>query len=56
LNNYADDNSGMVYSVDNKTTGGFNITQKAIFVGAYPNVLRNGDGGNECCTEVSVSY
>ena len=55
----ADDNSGMVYSVDYKTTSGFRITQKSILTSQVyftAHTLANGDDLNTACTEVSVSY
>ena len=58
-NGLADDNSGMVYSVDYKTTSGFRITQKSILTSQVyftAHTLANGDDSNTSCTEVSVSY
>jgi hypothetical protein len=54
-NGLGDGNSGMVYSVENKTTNGFTITQKL----SPGYTIQDGDNSNIAnvsCTEVSVSY
>jgi hypothetical protein len=51
-NGLGDGNSGMVYSVENKTTNDFTITQKL----STGYTIEDGDAGNVSRTEVSVSY